>query len=239
MTETQSEPSQDEQEPGKGAAVLGCVTILVVIVVVGGLIWGGVKLVRSFMAFESPLHYDVAKTTEVTAPAQPCHRITVPDLPEDKRRTFRAQLEHSVLEKTVRMTCDPKIKVECASDCTATYGGAKISYQVTNMGSCIDLGDTQSCKYKITARERLLAQASLNEQFWQYGKSQRKGAKLRCDTLPGGAAVIPGDPVENAGAPKAETKTKYRCYARNRVTYVYDVVAARGSGLVFEEAEVD
>lgn len=238
--------TRNTNTPGGGRqGAAGCLVLLVGAAVVIGLVWGGVALVRSFIAYEPPIGYDEATTQPVTeASERPCSTVgtTIPDLPESERLDVEAQLEHSALGTAVGMACDTDVKVECdpEADCTASYGDEKVVLDVIR-GRCTTWAviDEQSCEYRMVAMNRFLTQHNLNSRFWsRFREDAEDGALLRCDTIPGGVDLLPGDRGGGSAAP-GETKTKYRCYTREpgHLTHTYRVIAGSGTHLDFVEEE--
>ncbi|MEU8345372.1 hypothetical protein AB0C74_27050 [Spirillospora sp. NPDC048832] len=230
MGETRTE--EPTGRTSRARAGCGLVMIMVGIAVVAALVWGAVALVRGFTRWEPPVEYDEATTQEVTAPAENCalleQKIAKP--PESRRLDVKAQLEYSAMRKAVPMACDLDVKVECDpnSDCSAAYKGKTIAIAVQR-GSCTSMPSIgeRLCEYTLHPRNRFLSQRRLNEAFWESRQKDKKdGSVLRCDTIPGGADVLP----------LAGTKTEYRCYTRKlgSVTNKYTVVAGDGNHLFFE-----
>ncbi|OPG02410.1 hypothetical protein B1L11_42520 [Microbispora sp. GKU 823] len=181
--------------------------------------WGGFTLIRNFSRYDPPPGYDVGKTVAVTPSSTRCDRLKAPELPKSKSHDIRAQLEHDALTRAVRLTCDLDVEVACPEDCTATYRGKQMRFDVS-VKSC----DTLFCRYTMKAENRFLSQRRLNDEFWeQTGNERKRGAAVRCDIVPGGVDLIPPD---SEGA--APTTTGYRCYTRRpkAVTDTYEVVMA-------------
>lgn len=185
--------------------------------------------------------YDEATTQDAVLPEPSCYELTTPGLPESLELDVKAQLEHDVRPEVVDMTCDTDVEVTCdpEADCTAVYGDERLVIYVIREGCDTPWpGRLQTCKYRTQPKNRFLSQKLLNHHFALFSTKEReRGALARCDTIPGGADLIPPEP---AGAAISERfTTTYHCYTRRpgSITYTYNVLAEPDDSFTFEEQQ--